>query len=452
MPNTIQFFGGARHVTGANYLVSIGGKKILVDCGMFQGCHDCEGRNFNDFLYDPASIDALFLTHAHIDHSGRIPRLVKEGFRGTIISTPPTRDFAEVLLRDAMHIIEEERSASDRKKLLYTEKDLRRALALWKTVDFHAPISIGDVAIEMANAGHILGSAMVGFSWKEGKKQKRLWFTGDIGNPPSTFVPPPEQIAKTDFLVIEAAYGGRLHTDTEPRQRLLERAIEDVYERKGVLIIPAFAMERTQELLFELNELVEHHRVPSLPVFMDSPLAANVTGIFKKYRNQYHRRLHDAKDDEFDFPGLRFTPATVESKAINDVKAPKVIIAGSGMSNAGRILHHERRYLSDPASILLITGYQVAGSLGRRLLDGEKQVKIFGDLINVKCEVRQIQGYSAHADQRQLFNFIAGIEKPVERVFMVQGEESSALSLAQLVRDRLGIDAKAPMFQDTYGI
>lgn len=453
MPNSIQFFGGARHVTGANYLVNINGKKLLVDCGMFQGCHDCEGRNFNDFLYDPATIDALFLTHAHIDHSGRIPKLVKNGFRGKIYSTAPTKDFAEVLLRDAMHIIEEENKHRDR-SMLYAEEDLQQALNLWNTLSYREPLNLGNqITAQLYNAGHILGSAMVEFTYKnENNIEKRVVFTGDLGNPPSAFVPDPEKITRADYLVIEAAYGNRLHKDAADRKLLLERAVEDVVARRGTLMIPAFAMERTQELIFELNELVENKRIPQLPVFVDSPLANKITEVFKKYRRYYKDLLPDKHDDVFAFPGLRFTHSVQESKSINDVKPPKVIIAGSGMSNAGRILHHERRHLSDPNSILLITGYQVAGSLGRRLLDGEKQIKMFGEMIDVKCEVRQIQGYSAHADQQQLFDFVDHIEQPIQKMFAVQGEEQASLALVQMVRDRLGVDAKAPMFQDVYGI
>ena len=439
-------------MTGANYLVTINGKKLLVDCGMFQGCHDCEGRNFNDFLYNLSDVDALFVTHAHIDHTGRIPKLVKNGFRGKIFSTAPTKDFAEVLLRDSMHILEEEAKRRDR-SMLFTEDDLQRALSRWETVLYKTPVDLGDgISAQLYNAGHVLGSAMVEIRYQENKKEKIVLFSGDLGNLPTAFVPALEPITRADHLVIESAYGNRLHKDPAGRTLLLERAVEDIATRGGTLIIPAFAMERTQELIFELNEMVEHKRVPRIPVFVDSPLANRITEVFKAYRGYYKDLLHDKGDNEFSFPGLRFTESAEDSKAINDVKPPKVVIAGSGMSNAGRILHHERRYLSDPNSILLITGYQVAGSLGRRLVDGEKQVKMFGEMIDVKCEIRQIQGYSAHADQQQLFDFVARLEKPVERVFAVQGEEQAALNLVQLIRDRLGIDAKAPMFQDVYGI
>jgi metallo-beta-lactamase family protein len=439
-------------VTGANYILDLGGKKLMVDCGMFQGCHDCEGRNFNDFLFNVGEVQALVVTHAHIDHTGRIPKLVKNGFRGKIFSTAPTKEFAELLLRDSMHIIEQERRSRN-KDVLFSEEDLQQAMSQWEALDYGEVKEFGDgVKMRLLNAGHILGSSMVEITYREGEREKVIVFTGDLGNPSSVFVPPPDTVAKADVLVIEAAYGGRLHIDVEPRQLLLERAVEDVVARKGVLMVPAFAMERTQELIYELNELVEHKRVQALPVFVDSPLANKITGVFKKYSELYRNLQHDKGDDVFAFPGLKFTESVDDSKAINDVPLPKVIIAGSGMSNAGRILHHERRYLSDPNSILLIVGYQIAGSLGRRIRDGEKKVKIFEEMVDVKCEVREIHGYSAHADQKQLFEFVSALEKPVEKVFAVQGEESAALSLVQLVRDHLGIDAKAPMWQDVYGI
>lgn len=450
---TIQFCGGARHVTGANYLLTIGSKNILVDCGMFQGCHFCEGRNFGAFPYDPGIVDAVLITHAHIDHTGRLPLLAQRGFRGKIFSTAPTRESAELLLEDSLHVLGEEARERGR-QALFDSSDIDGIMERWEDLSYGESFQLGSgIQITARNAGHILGSAMYEIRYREGTgAERKVVFTGDLGNRPSPFLHGPDSIDQTDFLVIESVYGDRLHAAQPERRVLLERAVEDIAKRGGTLMIPAFAMERTQELLFELNDLVENKRVPSLPIFVDSPLAIRITKVYERYRNFFSREAMELarSDDVFKFPGLKFTTSKEESLAINDVPPPKIVIAGSGMSNGGRILHHERRYLPDPNSILLVIGYQVAGSLGRRLLDGARKVRIFGEWLPAQAEVRSIGGYSAHADQRQLFEFIARIEKPIQRAFMVQGEENATLTLAQLARDHLGIDAKAPMWNDRY--
>lgn len=439
----LSFFGGAQEVTGANYMLETSRSRIMIDCGMFQCPRFCAVRNRNDFAYDPASVEALFVTHAHIDHTGRIPKLTKNGFKGTIYSTPPTKDFGAVMLEDSLGVLEKEAAREGEAGALYSMEDVARAMEIWKGIPYGEEIRVGDFSITMHEAGHILGSAMMEIR-VEGK---RFLFTGDVGNVPMPLLSPPAHVDGVQIMIIESAYGDRVHEDQGERKNKLERAIEDVVKRGGVLMIPAFALERTQELIYEFNDLVEHGRIPRIPVFVDSPLSIRATEVYKRYQNYFSpeaRAIIRGGDDLFQFPGLHLTMTTDESKAINDVKGPKVILAGAGMMQGGRILHHARRYLSDPANMILFLGYQAAGSIGRRILDGEKRVTIFGGRVEVNAEVRAIGGYSAHADTNALLEFIRSSADTLEKVFVVQGEPSAALFLSQRARDYLGIDARAP--------
>lgn len=436
-------------MTGSNYLFEFEDKKLMIDCGMFQGSRFAEAKNFEPFAYKPKEIDFLAITHSHIDHIGRIPKLYREGFRGKIFCTRPIRDFSEIFLTDSLKQLED--IAKDfGKEPFFDEKDLINALNLFETYDYNQKIDLaGDFYIVFRDAGHILGSSII----EVFAKGEKTVFTGDLGNPPTPLLKPTEIISNADYLVMESTYGNRLHEDKKQRKILLERAIEDTVTVGGVLMIPAFAMERTQEILYELNELVEHRRIPSVPIFIDSPLAIKATEIYKKYTDYYNKEaiyLIHSGEDFFRFKGLKFTPTAQESKKINDVKPPKVIIAGSGMSNGGRILHHERRYLSDPKSLLLIIGYQASGSLGRKLLNGAKEVKMFGETIPVKCQVRQIGGYSAHADQEGLLKFVSNMKQTLKKVFLVHGEEGSAEVLGLKIKDDFAIEVEIPKFGEKF--
>lgn len=446
----LTFHGGARSVTGANYLIETEQAKVLVDCGLAQGTRHAEKENYKPFPYDVSTIDAVFVTHAHIDHTGRLPKLIKDGFRGKIFMTPPTKDLAELMLDDAYGIMQEE-AKREETDALYSKEDIEKTSEFIHAIPYGETQKLaGDIEFRLRDAGHILGSAIIEL-WAEGKK---IVFSGDLGNPPVPLLRPTESIEEADYVVIESTYGDRQHEDRDERKNMVEDAIEDTCARGGVLMIPTFALERTQELLYELNSLVESHRVPEVPIFIDSPLAIKATDVYKKYPDYYNTstsHLIASGDQVFQFPRLKFTASVEESKAINDVPAPKVIIAGSGMSTGGRIIHHERRYLSDPNSLLLIIGYQVAGTLGRRILDGEKEVKIFGEIVPVRCEVKAIGGYSAHADQETLYKWIERIKQggKLKKVFAVQGEEAPALAFVQLVRDHLGVEADAPRTGDS---
>ena len=442
----ITFCGGAGTVTGSNFLVeeSTGeGKKFLVDCGLLQGGKICEEDNFKPFAYDPKDITAIFITHAHIDHIGRLPRLGKQGFRGQIYSTAPTKAIAELNLLDSLGVFQKEARKSGREELLYQEVDVVETIKHWQTVEYHEAIKFADLTISLLNAGHILGSAMVVFS----RGGKKLVFTGDLGNSPTPLLPDTEIINDADYLVMESVYGDRLHEAKAERKRRLEAVIEEVVGRGGVLVIPAFSIERTQELLFEIEELIERSRVPVVPVFLDSPLAIKVTRVYRDYLdflNLSAQEKDSLSDGIFRFPNLHQTLTTEESKAILGLPDPKIIIAGSGMSNGGRILHHERHYLGDQKNALLLVGYQAGGSLGRLLLEGARSVRIMGEEVMVAAQIINLTGYSAHRDSDGLFNFVRQSADTLKRVFVVLGEPRSALFLVQRLRDYLGLEASAP--------
>ena len=443
----LHFYGAAQMVTGSNYLLETDNAKILIDCGMFQGAQHVENKNYEDFSYNPKEIDYLLVTHAHIDHTGRIPKLYKDGFRGKILATKPTKDFAYIMLEDSQGILEKEARYLNREPI-YRFIDVEESLKLIRGINYGEKINLGKgISCRFRDAGHILGSAIIEV-WAEGKK---IVFSGDLGNPPVPLLKPIEFIDEADYVVVESTYGDRIHEAVGQRRDLLENVIEDTIAKGGTLMIPAFALERTQELLYELNELVENHRIPKVPVFIDSPMAIEALEVYKKYPDYYNKEatyLIESGDDLFKFPGLSLTKSAEESKQINNVNPPKIIMAGSGMSTGGRILHHEIRYLPDPNSCLLIVGYQVAGSLGRRILNGAKEVKIFREMIPIRAEVKAIGAYSSKADQREIYNWLVRFKKPVQRIFVTHGEEGPALALTQLIKDHLGIEALAPMLGD----
>lgn len=438
----IIFYGGAGSVTGSNYMIESGGTRILVDCGMAQGTSFAEKENFEDFAYDVTSVEAIFVTHAHIDHTGKLPKIVKAGYRGKIYSTPPTKDFAELLLIDSQHVLKEESEKTGLPEL-YSLEDVDAALAIWEPVLYHKPIQIGNFKVTLYDAGHILGSAVI----KIEAEGKSIVFSGDLGNYPAPIIHNTEHLPETDYCVIESTYGARVHEDTSRREGELEDAIEDNARRGGVLMIPAFAMERTQELLYHIHELVSQGRVPQVPVYIDSPLAIKLTAVYKKYESYFNPetfKLVKSGEDILNFPGLHTTLTVEQSKEINNAPMPKIIMAGSGMSNGGRIRHHERRYLPDPKSTILFVGYQAVGTLGRAILEGAKVVHILGDEVAVHCQIRTITAYSAHADQPRLLAWLKPRSATLKKVFVVQGEEGSSEVLAEKIKSDLSVEAHVP--------
>jgi len=438
----ITFYGGTGSVTGANFLLEIDGKKILVDCGLTQGFKIADDINWDPFPYNPAEIDILFITHAHVDHLGRVPKLINEGFRGTIYSTEPTKALARPMLDDTAGILSKNRNFDLDK--IYTEENISLSISLWQGFKYHDKVTITEnVEATFRNAGHILGSAMIEFKYNG----KKILFTGDLGNSPSPLLPDTEKITDIDYLVMESVYGDRNHESRNDRRKYLETVIEDNYKRKGTLVVPTFSLERSQELLFELNDLVENKRIPVMPIFLDSPLAIRLTEIFKHFKTYFNETAQKAMSQDehlFDFPGLHSTLRSEESKMISAVINPKIIIAGSGMSSGGRIVHHERHYLPDPNNTILLTGYQSVGSMGRLIQEGVKTVHITGEDVVVRAKVVTINGYSGHKDSDHLLEFVEDTAETLKKVFVVMGEPKSSMFLVQKIRDNLGIEAYAP--------
>lgn len=443
MKSTLGFYGGVGSVTGANFMLDTGDLAILVDCGLVQGDKFAMEKNAEVFVYDPKAVDILLVTHAHADHIGRIPKLVRDGFSGKIYSTHPTKELAGVMMRDALKVMQYEANKFGQ-EVLYEEKDIDTCLNLWQTVDYEEKFTLGtDIKAWYTDAGHILGSGMIHLV----RGDKKIVFTGDVGNVPQPLLRAPVIPKDYDYLVMESVYGDRLHEEVAERTALLRHYIEEARSKNGTLIIPAFSLERTQAMLFEINNMVEAGDIEPLPVFLDSPLAITVTGIYRKYTSYLRPEIQNQiknGDDIFDFSGLKMTDSIKESEAINRHKGAKIIIAGSGMSHGGRILRHEKEYLDDANTILLLVGYQSVGSVGRLLQDGSKNLVIDGEKVKVKAKIAQIRGYSGHADRDQLIELVAHGGEKAKKVFVAMGEERSSLFLTQRIHDYLGINVVAP--------
>ena len=441
----LTFYGGARSVTGANFMLEGNGKKILVDCGLFQGSKFCEDKSCLPFLYNPADVDTLLVTHAHADHIGRIPKLVHDGFNGQIYSTIETKEIAEIMLEDSLKFVLEEAGKKNRESI-YNKEDIVKALSLWKVVPYHQDLNLGKGwSAYLKDAGHILGSAIIEISFNG----KKIAFSGDLGNSPSPFIKDTEFVLDAKYLLIESVYGDRNHEDRDLRKIKLQEVIEKIHQRGGTLLIPAFSVSRTQILLYELNDLVLNKKIPGIPVFLDSPLAIKVTEVYKRHQenfNEQAKNLIKKGDKIFDFPNLNVTASPEESMAIEKNKGPKIIIAGSGMSNGGRILNHEKRYLSDGKNAILFVGYQAPMSLGRMIQDGEEIVEINKKQIKVKAEKFTITGYSGHKGSDELLKFVekAAESGKLEKVFVAMGEPKSAMFLVQRIKDYFGLEALSP--------
>jgi len=439
---TIGFYGGTGAVTGANFLFDIGDKKILIDCGAVEREHVCDEANLEAFAYDPASIDILIVTHAHADHIGRIPKLVRDGFKGMIISTPATKDLAAVMFDDALSLMK-----GDQEKHgctpMYSEPDVATALSLWHAHEYHEAFSVGSAQIDFLDAGHVLGSALVRLV----RSGRAIIFTGDLGNSPEPLLNDTESPRGAQYLVMESVYGDRVHEGREDRLSILVQAIEDTRERGGTLLIPSFSIERTQIILHELDELITSGRMKPIPVYLDAPLATRVTEVFRRYPDELNDALKKRfaeGNDPFDFEGLKVTATSAQSRIIHEAPEPKVIIAGAGMSSGGRIRAHEAQYLPDPNAMILFVGYQAPGSLGRRIQEGGKKVTINGEIVTVRAKIASLEGYSGHKDREGLLDFVEEARDTLKKVFVVMGEPKSESFLAQRIRDFIGIDAVVP--------
>lgn len=432
-------------MTGANFFLDTGEKNVLIDCGLLQGVPGAEGVNAEQFDYDPSTIDYVFVTHAHIDHIGKIPKLVKDGFRGTVYSTEETREIARLMLEDMAHIADSN-ARRDGTLPLYGLKEVEKAFGQWKVLEYHQKHDFEGFAVELFDAGHILGSAMYKFIFPSGRS---MLFTGDTGNSPSPLLPDTEVVTGIEYMLMDSVYGDRNHESPETRDQKFKEAVLEAVQRGGTLVIPVFSLERTQIILYELNKLFGQGIVPSVPVFLDSPLAIRVTEIYERvsryYKQSVQAEITRERDGSiFDFPRLKETAQVRDSYEIENVHGPKIVLAGSGMSTAGRVLDHEARYLPDPNATILFIGYQAPGTLGRLIQEGAKKVTIKGVSVESRAHIVTIGGFSAHRDSDHLVEFVSHAKDTLKRVFVTMGEPKAALYLAQRLRDELGVSAVVP--------
>lgn len=454
----LTFHGAARTTTGSMHLLEINGERILLDCGIFQGKRKEAFERNRNFPFDPHSIDRVVLSHAHMDHSGNLPTLVRKGFDGEIICTPATCDLCDIMLRDSAHIQEKDiefvnkRRGKQGKNLfepLYLMPDVEKTVKLFQCRPYGKEYEIAEGAVATFNdAGHILGSASVTIDFDAGDgSNKRLLFTGDMGRYNMPILNDPVVVKDIDFLITESTYGNRYHPPLADVKGRLKAFIEDIYRQKSKMVIPSFAVGRTQELVFFLRELYQQGRIPEVPIFVDSPLSSKATEVFERHSECYDaetsRVIFDG-DQPFQFKRLKYVTETEDSKKLNNFQGPAVIISSSGMCEAGRVLHHLRNTIWNPRNIILFVGYQAENTLGRKIVDHETPVKIFGEDVDINARVHTINALSAHADRTELLDYFGEMGPEVEHAFVVHGEVEQAESLADGLRDIGARDVVVP--------
>ncbi len=445
----IEFLGGARTVTGAAYRVESSSGVVLVDCGLFQGPKALEERNRQINLYRPLRTEAVVLTHAHMDHAGLLPAFVKAGYSGPIYCTPATRDLCQILLLDSAHIQEMEAEWRTRKNLrkgmrpqepLYNQEHAWRTVELLRTVPYEERREVADgVYVRFQDAGHILGSAAVEMWLSEPEQTIKMVFSGDLGRKHQPIIKDPQVIEEAEVLLVESTYGDRTHKSQEETIREFQLILETAFKDRGKIIIPAFAVGRTQEVLYILHDLNRKGQLPPMPVYVDSPLATAATEIFRKHPECFDgatRALLRNNEEPLDLPGLTFTRTVEESRSINELSGPAIVIAASGMANAGRILHHLKHNLWRPKAHILFIGFQAQGTLGRNIVEGATSVRIFGEPVAVRAQIHTLGGFSAHADRDEILDWVSHFRTPGIRIFVVHGEEKSALALAAGLREK----------------
>lgn len=470
----ITFLGAAKTVTGSNFLVETeNGTKFLVDCGMYQGRSDVEEKNYDDFLFDINEIDFMLLTHAHIDHSGRIPKLYKEGYRNPIFAQKATCDLCSIMLPDSGHIQEMEIEWKNKKRIrqgkkllepMYTAQDALDCLEIFKPIKYDEIVEITDnIKVRFNDAGHMLGSSIIEVWVNENGKETKAVFTGDLGNNDIPLLASPTMIESADYLIMESTYGNRLHIRNDDKAKMFLDVVYETLERNGTVVIPTFAVGRTQEILYELNKIKEntsdeefikkYKKLMKIPVYVDSPLAVSATEIFRKNTDLFDDEVKEAMergDNPLEFPGLKFTKTVEESKALNASNESSIILSASGMCEVGRIKHHLKHNIWNPNSTILFVGYQAPGTLGRKIVDGEKKIKIFGEEISVNARIEYIEGYSGHADQEWLLNFVYSFYTKPKHIFLVHGEEEGQEVLKEKIVENTSIPVTIPSFGETY--
>jgi metallo-beta-lactamase family protein len=460
----LRFLGAARNVTGSQYLLEANGARLLIDCGMYQE-RGLKDRNWQPFAFEPESLDAVFLTHAHVDHCGLLPKLVRDGFKGPIYATGATADIAEIILRDAAKLQEEDaafklkrhqregRKGPHPEMPLYTIPDAEAVMPHFSPVEYGRKIEIGNgTRVSFHDAGHVLGSSIVRVSVAKDGERRSILFSGDIGSRDKPIIRDPEVFEQADYVVVESTYGDRLHQDAADIKDTLADIINSTRKKRGNIVVPSFNLERAQELLYYLNELLLEKRIPHIPVFVDSPMANRITGVFRKHPELYDREMRAlmrSDDSPFEFPGLVMTQSVEESKMINHVAGTAIIIAGSGMCNGGRIKHHLVSNIARKTSTVLFIGYQARGTLGRSIVDGARRVRVLGRKYPVRARIAQIHGFSAHADREELMYWLSQLDKPPRHVFVTHGEEESALSFADYVHREKGWQTSVPDYLES---
>jgi len=460
----LTFLGANRQVTGSRYCVEANGSSVMIDCGMAQE-RAFLARNWESCPIDPLKLDALLLTHVHIDHCGLIPKLVAEGFRSPIVCTHPTVDLADVVLHDSARIQMEDAEYKQRRHRkegrsvrhpevpLYTEEDVDRTMPLLRGVAYREPVRINDVFTAVFHdAGHILGSAMIELLVREGDGTRRVIFSGDIGQWDKPLIRDPSVFDQADYVVMESTYGDRDHEDRGNIEDQLAAVINSTTSRGGSVVVPVFAVERAQEMMYHISRLVHAERIPHIQIFLDSPMAVDVTEIFRKYREYFDEETWQMIDDNqppLRFPGLKLVRDVEESKAINSVQMPSVIMATSGMCTAGRIKHHLKHRISRPENTVLFVGYQGRETLGRQILEGKREVRILGRMHQVRARIAQIHGFSGHADRRALLRWLGALQQPPRRVFLTHGEEDVSLAFAETIAAQMNWPVHVPEYGES---
>ena len=452
----LTFCGGVRGVTGSCYLLETKAHKILIDCGMFQGDHALEYSQ-EPFDFDPKKIDAVILTHAHYDHCGRLPMLSKQGFTGLIFCTPPTKSLTSIVLQDAQHLMADNNHRMDT-PILFDMADVKNVDDLINVMNYHTQFEIiPGVSVMLYDAGHILGSAFVvvdiDAKHTADSKARRIVFSGDIGNDKVPILPQTESISNADIVICESTYGDREHEPVDTRMTKLRDMIKDVVGDNGTLLIPAFSIERTQELLYELDRMIDDKAIPNCPIYLDSPLSIKATEIYREFSQylRFDRDIFTSPDrDFFSFPNLHVTLTVDASKSINEDSGPKIIVAGAGMINGGRILHHLKRYIEDSRSGILIIGYQAEGTLGRKIFDGQKKVHIYHDPFEVRAKVSAIGAFSAHGDRKKLKQWLATCSEPIGQIFLVHGDTDVKENFKIYLGKELATNIEIPKYWQSF--